>query len=286
MYMRNKKQYGNLDETTEKGDFSVNRRRVLRTLGMAGGMSVFSSFGINTVAASQNHENRNVTEFNKDKQNKLLNRAKATTDVQSLQTKFTKSGWSPKPDEIRAGFVEPDSSEPHQFLVLPFTKKGQNVGKKSAAIIWKKSENAIDPKISTLGLEIDQRDPTGKHKSDFRATTHKVKQNSIEINQSYFSSHRKSKISNNEASPQAHVPPSGGGNNCMYIDEYCVDFNMSCLFFLAGALGLGCSVNLVSCLATAFLEGGAYITGDGCRVCDERTTEAKRKPMCGCYTCT
>jgi hypothetical protein len=60
------------------------------------------------------------------------------------------------------------------------------------------------------------------------------------------------------------------------VNDYCVDFNMSCIGIIIASLGLGCNPVIggaVACVLGAGVGIAPFVTGDNCNICDEYSIE-------------
>ena len=94
-----------------------------------------------------------------------------------------------------------------------------------------------------------------------------------DVSETQFSSESSTETNDTELGTNDFV--SGGGGSCTYFhDEYCANFNLSCITWLIGAIGISCgSSGGIACLAGSGAAVGPYLTDDGCDVCDEYKSE-------------
>lgn len=263
----------------------MNRRNLLKAVGTTS----IGAVGLNNITrlskASEDQVERELTTLEGKERHKTLKNARHTDEVKKLTKKYKNEGWIPRFSQSKCRRVEPEDVSPFEVVVIPFEKKTKATGSKQdgnqTVIIWKsRNANAGTDRTVTGHQLVEDGSPNDSGR-EIKEVNHHWEQGEITEQ-----SNRSEIRSADGISTQDNLPGGGGGGGCIYLDTYCVNFNLSCIGLIVGALGLGCgSTGMVGCLATALLEGGAYYTGDGCNVCDEYTTEAKTKPVCNCPSC-
>lgn len=263
----------------------MNRRNLLKAVGT----SSIGAVGLNSIthlsSASEKQAGPELVKLEEKRRKDVLKSARQTAEVKELTKQYHEDSWIPRYKQAEGRLVKPNDGDSFKVVVIPFQKKGNNSGSQDSQtiILWKSrgGNGQTEPVVSGHQL-IEDKGPD--------ASVREITEVSHVWDDGKVSEQRNSSEIRNkdEFTVEDNLPGGGGGggSGCVYLDTYCVDFNLSCIGFIVAALGLGCTVNLVSCLSTALLEGGAYYTGDGCNVCDEYTEEAKVKPVCKCPACS
>lgn len=270
-------------EVKQKID-SINRRRFLKSLSTVGvGASIIGTSRGASTPPTSSAEEIHITEMEGEERRRTLQEAITDTKLKRIRNNIISNNNSIQYTNIRVMAVNPEYSESYLYVFIPFnddTESNSNLKNNNSALTWKTSLDNKQSSSLVSGYKYNKNIIKNGSLAEVEVNTYSVMDETVEQIET------ESKILTS-SQPYAEVPmPPVSGHDCMMIDTYCVDFNMSCIMFLGGSLGLGCMKGgPIACVITAFLEGGAYITGDGCKICDERTQEAKRKPMCGCPAC-
>lgn len=258
---------------------STNRRKLLKAMGASSIASIGFSSLTGLSMASEDQAERKLTRLEGDEREKTLQDVRQTEEVERLIGVYKEESWTPDFNQAQIRLVERESGGSFRLAIVPFEQIGNKTpsNDNQAILIWKKQGSEVTVTGHQL---IDDGNPTGSGRN-VEEVKHEWADDGL-VEQSHQSEIR----SKDQVSAEDNLPGGGGGGDCIYLDTYCVDFNLSCIGLIVGALGLACGGGgLVGCLATALMEGGAYYTGDGCNVCDEYTTEAKTKPVCNCPSC-
>lgn len=262
----------------------MNRRDILKAVGT----SSVGAVGLNSIThlsrASEEHSGPELIKLDGKRRQRALRNARQTSEVKELTRKYKKESWVPTYKEARGRLVKKDDGSSFKLVVIPFEKTENDSGSQDsqAIILWKsRGENGQTGPTVTGHQLLEDKGPDASVR-EITEVSHVWDDGRI-----VERSNRSEVRGKDEFTTDDNLPGGGGGggDGCIYLDTYCVEFDLSCIATIVGALGLGCTVNLVSCLGAALLEGGKYYSGDACNVCDVYTTEAKTKPVCNCPSC-
>lgn len=260
----------------------MNRRDILNAVGTAS----VGVVGLNSIThhsrASEEQSGPELIKMDNKRRQRVLKNARQTSEVKELTRKYKRDSWVPTYKEAVSRLVKEDDGGSFKVVVIPFQKTGNDSESQDSQtiILWKsRSENGQTGPTVTGHQLLEDKGPDASVR-EITEVSHVWDDGSV-----VERSNRSEVRGKGEFTTDDNLPGGGAGDGCIYLDTYCVEFDLSCIATIVGALGLGCTVSLVSCLGTALLEGGAYYSGDACNVCDVYTTEAKTKPVCNCPSC-
>ncbi|MFC3959022.1 hypothetical protein [Halovivax cerinus] len=238
-----------------------NRRSVLSALGTAGSASLagvtVEKGGAENERRTVRSSGREVVEWTGEKKKEVASTASNNKMVAAISNRLKQNGWVISDSKHRSGTVLAADGEEYDFGVLSFESVMES--ERQAAILWKRYKtgewevkgyvhsNSDNNSDSDVVITVDSTMNVRKIEYEGGATI--------------------------ETSCPCLDP--GGGSDCVFFhDRYCVDFNLSCVLFVIGALGLSCgTAGAVGCLGAAGLGIAEYLAGDGCNICDEYTED-------------
>lgn len=234
----------------------------MSALGAAGnaslaGLTAAESESQKNESQSMRTADREVVEWTGNKRRKISGRALQNRKVKEIIGRLERNRWKISNGPHRSGTVSIYGGMEYDFGVLSFESVAES--ESQAAILWKRyktgewevkgyvysnsSENSENEGIITVDSEMNAQ------KKEYEEGV------TIE-------------------SPCPCLDPGGGGDCVYFHDEYCDDFNLSCILWLIAQIGIGCgTAGPIGCLAGASVSVAPYLTGDGCNVCDEYSEE-------------
>lgn len=271
------------DETAEaetERHSSVNRRRFVKTVGAIGGTAAFGAVSTTTVEASL--RGRNIERLAGKRQEKVIQKIKRDKEASNILRKVVEDGWKPQYNKGRYGLVTPADGERFNIAAVPLQLPNGHTSV-SGGLKWSEQNDEL------TGVAIlDQRDAVGNDSSDFEE--HTIWTEGSDVRSRVESHSPTGASSDGRLTTNDYTCPSGGcGGPCPtcgcneYVEEHCVNWNISCIMWVIGALGISCgAAGWVGCLLGSGVALGPYTTGDGCDICDKYDVErTKIGQACG-----
>ena len=274
-------------DTNEKRK-SINRRRFVQAVGTTG----VSVAGLSNVAAasSDDKELASSDPLSEKDRKKTIEDIQANKNAKKIIKEFQGRGWSPKFNEGVYKLVNPDKKPSYRGAVVPFKKSGRdekrgNESQKEQAILMWTSESDIDnEQPRAVGHEFDQRKSVGLSSNDFKHDIYTVESSDIHTETEYLSDYPDVSSAGKGVTTQDYPDPSDC--NCVFLDQYCGDFNWTCLGATALAAGACIKSLTLLCLSTSLgSQILLYADQEGCDICDSYNYEYKSVCDSPLYSC-
>lgn len=233
----------------------TNRRNILRSLGTASAVIIG---GVRVTSASQ-VKGRQVGYLGDKQKKEFVRRIKSDSRVRALTDSFGNKVQNVDYSRGIYSIVSPDTGADYYNFVIPYTIHDENT---QAVLAWTQKRNSTSSSVWVNSLTVREESVENARLE--------VVDDEVLIH-SFSDPIRSSDSTVPDATTQSRLDGGGGGGaGCVYFyDEYCEDFNLSCVLWLTITLGLACgSLSPVACLAGAGVNVGEYLTGDACEICD------------------
>ncbi|QRV17426.1 hypothetical protein JMJ58_20945 (plasmid) [Haloterrigena salifodinae] len=254
-------------EEEEEEEGRIKRRQLIRGVAITGGGAVFGANLSGTAGASSTTQH--VDKLSSREEQLVINKIKNDPEVATLSAQLKEKELQYR--EGKYGAKTTKNGQRSYFGVVPINLS--NTDDSIQSILQWSEENDRKPQIVTL----EQKESTGNNLADFREETQWVEGTTVRSNSILHSP--KTEDSGNNM--KVGIDGSSIGLSSREVKEYddcktlvqerCTNFNLSCISFIVGAVGLSCNpfTGLVTCVLGSGIAFGPYTTGDGCDICDE-----------------
>ncbi len=241
------------DETVEQRDSrSVNRRRFVRAIGVAGSATALSSLGLSLTSAQET--GGDVDRLNGERKGEAINEALMRSETQKLKSYMAKNEWVLRESEATASDMEPVDTTSFTLVIIPF-----EVEKRS-------KENSED--LNAVLTWTDHPKEGGSTVTVIDSKNAIQTRYNIENDEIVADITRIGRASKNSGSFQT-------ADSCIYYEERCDDPNWSCLAEIAIAYA-SCSYALLrgDLIGVLICLGGIGVSliqaaqDEGCSLCD------------------
>lgn len=243
------------DETAEQRD-SINRRRFVRTLGVAGGAAAFGSLGVGSTSAQET--NGNVRYLSGHEKNKVVSKALTDSDTRDLETVLEERGWTANRNRATAQYMDPNDETSFVFVTVPISTDDESI---NATLTWTDHYAGDNTVISVLK----------------RGTSSLL---NYKIEDGEVVKERKGSKESDDKNITIQSGP-GAGPGCVYMEKECNNLNWTCIGALAVTYG-SCAWAVVkrdigeiaACVGAAGMTIIQAADNEGCNVCDSTNLEA------------
>jgi len=269
-------------------DNTVNRRRFVKTVGATG----ISVAGLSNVASASSDEEEPIpsTSLERNERKKTVGEIRSDENVKKVVKRLREQGWFSQFNDGTYKLLKPDKESSYRAAVIPFEKRGsarkrKDESREEQAILMWRSRKGVDKGQSRVaGHEFDQSKSAGMNPSDLKHIIYTVESGQIHAKTEYLSDYPDQSSADRGFTIQRLPDPPDC--NCMYLDEYCNNYNWTCLGSIAITAGT-CTYSLsLRCLGSAVGSSLLlYADDENCNICDNYVNRYKSVCDSPLYSC-
>jgi hypothetical protein len=142
---------------------SINRRRFVKSLGIAGGTAAFGTLSSTTVSALSRE--RDVEVITGSRTSDIIQKIENDKEVVKIIQFLSEKGWRPQYNDGKYGIVTSEDGERFNIAVVPFHASREN-NDVSSILRW--SESSDENTVATI---LNQGDSVGDDRRDVKERT-------------------------------------------------------------------------------------------------------------------